>query len=238
MGRTPTPATIAGPPSLDDGLVHLTAPSCDQPAAPRTTRATGLHELVASVREDRSAPVYWLDARNAASTYGLAAALGPHHLESVQVARAFTAYQHYDLVRRVVRTVTEPGLIVAPNLAALYRDDDVPAGTAGPLFRTAVRVLHALGRSTATPVVVTAAGDDQFTSALERAAVQTVTCERTRCGLRLSTASQETLVYRMPGWWQTTVPYWVDLAGAVTDDTPPSVPAHHQRPDPAMEVRG
>lgn len=212
MGSTP----LDHPP-LADGLVHLTAPADATPAAPRTTRATALHDLVAGALDSDAGPAYWVDARNAASTYGLAAALGPRGLETVQVARAFTAYQHHELVRRVARVLSDPALVVAPNFAALYRDDDVPERETGPLFRTALRTLEALGRSLAVPVVVTAGGEDALSAAVEAAATQTVRCERTRCGLRLASGDHETLVYREPGWWQTTVPYWVDLLGAADD---------------------
>lgn len=217
MERTPTPH-----PPLEDGLVRLTAPDGATPATPRATRATALHDLVAGALADGSGPVYWLDARNAASTYGLAAALGPRHLADVQVARAFTAYQHHELVRRAARTVEDATLVVVPNVAALYRDDDVPDSETGPLFRTALRTLDALARSIGVPVVLTATGTDALAGAVGSAATQVVRCERTRCGLRVESGDYETLVYREPGWWQTTVPYWVDLLGAVDDGlTPP-----------------
>lgn len=229
MGRTPSEH-----PPLEAGLVRLRAPDGETPATPRTTRATALHDLVAAALEEASGAAYWLDARNAASTYGLAAALGPRRLEGVQVARAFTAYQHHELVRRTARTVSDPALLVAPNVAALYRDDDVPASETGPLFRTALRTLDALARSVEVPVIVTAAGDDSLAEAVGASATQIIRCERTRCGLRMTSGEYETLVYREPGWWQTTVPYWVDLLGAVDDGiSMPGRPA----PDP-IEVLG
>lgn len=227
MARTPTTTTsatdTAAHPTLVPGLVRLRTADDPGPAGPRSTRATALHDLVARALEDGSGPAYWLDARNAASTYGLAAALGPTGLDTVRVARAFTAHQHHDLVRRTVRTASDPALLVAPNVATLYRDDDAPDREATALFRTSCRLLDALGRSLAVPVLVTAApaDDDAFAERVAGAASRTITCERTRCGLRLAAGDEETLVYRGPGWWQTTVPYWVDLLGAAEEPTRP-----------------
>jgi len=215
MGAMPlTPADTA----LDPGLVHLTAADDTTLTGARSRRATALHHLVADVIADRAGTTYWLDARNAASTYALQETLGPERLATVQVARAFTAYQHHELVRHTVREIDDPALVVAPNVAALYRDDDVPTHETGPLFEATLTTLQALAHAATVPVVVTAAGDDDLAASVATTAEDTLTVEATRCGLRVAGTDHETQLYRDRTGWQTTVPYWVDLFGAVDRD--------------------
>ena len=47
-------------------------------------------------------------------------------------------------------------------------------------------------------------------------------CERSRMGLRYAGADFETQVYVEDGFWQTTIPYWVDLLGVASDVAPPA----------------
>ena len=56
--------------------------------------------------------------------------------------------------------------------------------------------------------------------------------ERTRLGLRYAAEDFETQVYVEDGFWQTTIPYWVELFGAAgrAEHPRPAVPS---APDPA-----
>jgi len=78
----------------------------------------------------------------------------------VRVARAFTAYQHHSLVRTVARRA-EPTteLLVAPNVAALYRDDDLAAWEREDLLAATLEILSELGAVLDCPVLLTSAGD-------------------------------------------------------------------------------
>lgn len=191
-------------PTLDPGLTLLATPDA---------RAAALARLVARTPTD-GRPVYWVDARNAAATYALADA-DDRLLDRVHVARAFTAHQHHTLVHELVRRVDAPGLVVCPNLGALYRDDDVPEGEAADLRAATVAVLADLADACDVPVLVTARGDAR--EAVAAAADRELDCTRTDFGLRYEGESFETTVYPVDGGWQTTVPYWVDRCGAVVD---------------------
>jgi hypothetical protein len=196
-------------PRLDDGLTHVRLPHA---------RSTALHRLVVNERRERDGPVYWLDARNEACSHVLYE-LAPHHrvLDGVRVARAFTAYQHHTLVRQLVRTVSpRTALVVAPNLGSLYEDDDVPDYERDALFDAALAMLGEVGATYDLPVLVsTAAGDSDLGDRVASAADHAVDCEQTRMGVRYSGDAGETTVYVAQGYWQTTIPYWVDLLGTV-----------------------
>lgn len=200
--------TLLEVPSRRSTVVHRLA--CDRLADVAGGRAAG---------SGAGATAYWIDARNAAATHVLYdCAASPRILDGLEIARAFTAYQHHTLVREVVRRAG-PGtdLVVAPNVADLYRDPDLPEWERTDLLAATLETLSELGRVLECPVVVTAADADDADRIAADAAVE-IECVRTREGLRLDRADDDgtiTAGYWHGRYWQTTIPYWVDVCGAV-----------------------
>ena len=167
-------------------------------------------------------------------------ASSPRVLEPLRIARAFTAYQHHSLVRDVTRRAgPDASLLVAPNVAALYHDADLPEWEREDLLAASLETLAELGRVLDCPVVVTSADDDRVATISERADA-TIECVRTREGIRLERVDDaadadggpaavvdETAGYWHERYWQTTIPYWADLYGAVAE--PLSVVEAHDR---------
>ena len=206
-------------PRLESGLTVLERPE---------RRSTALHRLALAELGHRDGGAFWLDARNEASTYALYdLAPSRRRLEGVQVARAFTAYQHHSLVRAVARRASpNTGLVVAPCLASLYRDDDVPDREAADLLESSLTILGELADVLDVPVLVTAdagtdasRGDDLDALLADHADAE-IECVRTDAGLKYAGDGFETTVYLSDGYWQTTIPYWVELLGAVVEDEP------------------
>ena len=198
-------------PELDSGLTFLEVPG---------PRSTALHHVALQNATDWVGPVYWLDARNTASTYTIHT-ITPDEatIDQLRIARAFTAYQHVSLVERVVNTVSpRTGGLIIPNLASLYRDDDVPDHEAKPLVEVALEALSAVADTYDIPVLVTEAGPaDTLADQLRTHADRRIQCERTGMGYRFEGEAVETTVYWQEGAWQTTIPYWVELVGAVDE---------------------
>ncbi|SDK00639.1 hypothetical protein [Natronorubrum texcoconense] len=216
---------------FESGLTLLEVPS---------PRSTILHRLVGarlteSATEhdpETNATAYWIDARNTAATQVLYDCVSSDRtLESLRVARAFTAYQHHSLVRRVTRQAgPETELIVAPNVASLYHDADLPEWEREGLLAAALETLAELGRVLSCPILVTSADENRADTVAEYAAT-TLECVRTREGIRLVRSGEEptdddgemgsaiddTAGYWHGTHWQTTIPYWVDLYGAVAE---------------------
>jgi hypothetical protein len=218
-------------PRLDAGLTHLRSPG---------PRSTAIHRLVVSELCERDGLVYWLDARNTAVTDALYD-LAPHRraLDGVRIARAFTAYQHHTLATRIARAVDgRTAMIVAPNVASLYQDDDVPDYEREDLYAAAVTLLAEVGRTFDVPVLVSTDASDAPlpTAVAEDAAV--VEAERTRMGLRYAGAGGETTVYVEDGFWQTTIPYWVELFGVVRSVEQPGVVASEPEPRSVLDAWG
>ncbi|MFB6142139.1 MAG: hypothetical protein ABEJ30_02215 [Halorientalis sp.] len=190
-------------PTLDAGVTYL-----DGDGAP-----AALYRLVGRHLADSDGPAYWVDARNAASPDAVRRNAPGRAEQSLRVARAFTGYQHYELARSLpARASPRTALVVAPNVASLYAEDDVPEYEGDAMLDATLAVLSALGDALSVPVVVTAS---ERTDRVRAAADRTVTAERTRAGLTLAGESFRTDLYWDGGGFQTTIRYWVDLLGAV-----------------------
>jgi hypothetical protein len=213
MRRARDPATTAADrtvPELDPGLTVLETPD---------HRSGALYRVALRTIRRADGRTYWIDARNTASTYALReAAPDDCLLDRLRIARAFTAYQHLTLVERVLDRVSpRTGCVVAPNLASLYRDDDVPGHETVPLLEAAASALAELAADD-LPVLATLGGpDDDLADAVSTHADAEFACERTEMGYRFEGTDFETDVYWAEDWWQTTIPYWVDLLGVASE---------------------
>jgi len=217
-------------PTLDAGMTLLRPPG---------PRSTAVHRVALATLAATTGVAYWVDARNAADTYALYdLADSARRLDRLRVARAFTAYQHHTLGRRLVERVdARTGLLVVPNVAALYRDEDVPRYRRERLLDSTVRTLAALADAREIPTLVSVPADYDAGPVADHADRE-VRCERTDLGYRFDGPGVETTVYVQDGYWQTTIPYWVDLFGAVdecADDLPTGDP---DMPTPAIAGGG
>lgn len=206
-------------PTLDPGVTYLD--DSDAPAA--------LYRLVGETLADADGPAYWLDARNAAVPRVIRQHALGRTAESLRVARAFTGYQHYELVRALPGQVDpRTTLIVAPNLAALYAEADVPDHEADAMFEATLSLLRELADAVGVPVVVTAS---EATDPVRETADRVLSADRTRAGLRIDGPAFGTDLYRHAWGYQTTIPYWVDLLGRADATEEQAVP---RAADPAV----
>ncbi|SFS12812.1 hypothetical protein SAMN05216559_4134 [Halomicrobium zhouii] len=199
--------TATATPPLDAGLALVEQPD-----------SGAIQRLVLGSEHDGE--VLWIDAGGAASTYGLTAQIPNRRaLRGIRVARAFTAHQHHQLVRNAVAAANErTGLIVAPNVATLYEAADASAAEIDRLFDASVGLLADLASALDAPALVSAprAGDERRAAVRDLATTE-IECRRTDLGYAFATDEFETTGYWQHGWWQTTIPYWVELCGAVED---------------------
>ncbi len=198
-------------PSLDPGINRLRVQGRHSSAFP---------QLVLAALRERDGLAYWLDARNNASSYRLYdAAPSKRLLEPIRLARAFTAYQHHRLVRTLTQTApSRTAFVVAPAIADLYRDDDIPAPEDEYFLEAALQLLDGLANALEIPILVSTVKDDALARQVGGYAVQDIDVEPTQFGYHYASDSHETQVYWGEGWFQTTIPYWVELFGAVGED--------------------
>ncbi|WP_460920934.1 P-loop NTPase family protein [Salinarchaeum chitinilyticum] len=158
----------------------------------------------------------WADAGRQARTRRLAdVAPSPRILERIDVARGFTAFQHYAIVERLVdrarQLATEDrlALVVAPALDAPYREDGLRGDEGATMLVRAIARLAGIAREAACPVLVTRRRDDALSAPIANAAADTIRCEHTEQGPRFEAEDFETLVYPVgDGLLQTTLAYW------------------------------
>ncbi|MFB6211853.1 MAG: hypothetical protein ABEI76_09975 [Halobacteriales archaeon] len=201
-------------PSLAAELVYLDPPSI-QPAR-------AVHELaMTALTPGREA--YWIDTRNTVSVRALTRhAPSDRTLDGLRIARAFTAQQHHQLVRRVVRRAAhETTIVVVPRIASLYADDSLSSPIDRTYLRASLSVLADFATTAELPVVVTARDTDtdaELREIVETHADRTIECSHVGPGYRYDTAGFESQWYRVEGGWQTTIPYWIDRLGVTAAD--------------------
>ena len=197
-------------PGLEPGVTLLSG----DPAA--------LHRIVAAELVRGRTDALWVDPGMAVSTYALHDLVSSKRaLAGLRVARAFTAYQHHSLVRELPRRATcRTELVAVPGVADLYRDEDVPDYERESLFEAALAVCAGLADSLSVPVLLSDGGDDDLSALATDYADAEIDAERTDQGLAFRGAGFETLGYWGRGYWQTTIPYWVELFGAVDPEEP------------------
>jgi hypothetical protein len=196
-GHEPVPSL----PALEPGITRVETDG----------RATG---ALASLALDHAmlddGPVWWVDSGGHART-GRLARLAPsmRTLERIQVARAFTPYQHSALVQRLTERVgPDAGLAVCPALDGQYRSGDAPRGAPRRMVDSAVDRLRALADEHDLAVLVTCEAEDSLSAPAVDAADRTLRCERTRFGPRFVGEEAETLVYEDATGFQTTLAFW------------------------------
>lgn len=199
-------------------------------------RATGpLHSVVLDYLLMNDGNAVWVDVGGHAVSQSLAS-LAPsgRTLDRIQVARGFTAYQHYELVRQLPEQVDEnTSLVVCPDFDRFYRETETYADEGEDLFLRAIATVASVADEYDVPVLVTRSARDSFSEPLAAAADETIRCEQTKFGPRFVGAEFETLVYPMEdGMVQTTLAFWrrvldarVSAVDAETTATPTEVTA-------------
>ena len=114
--RAPATNRIPELPTLDTGVTLL---------EPNGRTIGPLHTLVVDHVVLNRGPAYWIDTRGHARTQPLARLCSDRRLlDRIQVARAFTPFQHYSLVEHLSEhVVNDTSLLIVPAMDGLYRDD-------------------------------------------------------------------------------------------------------------------
>lgn len=193
-------------------------------------RATGaLQSLVLDHLLMHDGPAIWVDSHGHAATQPLAR-LAPSDrlLDRIQVARAFTPFQHYSLVETLPDHCSdETVLVVLPEFDWFYRQDDLARSEGAEMVAAAVATIRDVVDRTDVPILATRAVDDELTAPLADLATEYIQYERTQFGPRFVGDTFETLVYQEQGYVQTTLAFWERVLaarhGACQSSTPPEV---------------
>lgn len=188
-------------PTLDPGITLLDA----------TERATGalqslvLDHLLVDHREAR-----WIDARcNAGTTHLARVAPSMQVLDRIQVARAFTPYQHYSLVEDLEPALPDAvSLVVLPAVDFFYSTDDIGRGDGESMLEHALGRISSLAERRGVPVLLTRHSETGVGSLVPEYADTRLECRLTQFGPRFTGDEFETLVFETTDGFQTTLAYW------------------------------
>lgn len=228
------PATEMIFPALESGITLLDVE--DTPSVPL------LQSLVLDHLLMHDGLAFWVDADGHATTTTFARITPSQRLlDRIQVARGFTAYQHYAAICTLQTAISgeqqqtessgeqytprhtgdrlarSPSLIAAPAIDAQYRaDDTLDPAHAATLQARALAQLSSYVDEHDVPVVVTRSASDEFTAPVAQIADHQLVCEQTQMGPRIVGNDFETLVYPVGdgAYRQTTFAYWHQLLTA------------------------
>ena len=190
-------------PTLNEGIHLLETDS-------RTSGALQSLVLDHLLTYGRDTEAVWIDSRGNGSTQPLAR-LAPSMrvLDRIEIARGFTAFQHYSLLDALDAQVeSETALVVLPELDWFYRNDDLHRGEAERMLSAGVTLVEDLHERSDVPILVTRTADDEFSQPVQNVAADVIRCEATPQGPRFTGEGFETLVYPGDGFVQTTFAYW------------------------------
>lgn len=174
-------------------------------------RATGaLQSLVLDHLLLGEGGAYWIDARNNATTQPLAkVAPSRRILEQVQVARAFTPFQHYSIIEDLPAMMTsEASLLVLPDVEFFYDADELQAGEGTEMLRHALSRIASVADEHDLPVLLTRHSAQGLGAMIPEYVDSTLECTMTQFGPRFSGDDFETLLFECNGSVQTTLAFW------------------------------
>ncbi|WP_273837116.1 hypothetical protein [Halococcus sp. PRR34] len=190
-------------PSLDAGIHLLDVDD-------RTAGA--LQSLVVDhlLTDSHGETAVWVDSRGNGSTQPIARlAPGKRVLERIEIARGFTAHQHYSLLESLAEQVgTETALVVLPDLDWFYRSDDLYSSEGERMLAEGIALIEDLCQQREITILLTRTAADGFSQPIRNVAGGVIECELTSQGPRFVGEGFETLVYSGSGFMQTTFAYW------------------------------
>lgn len=188
-------------PSLDRGVTLL---SMDD-------RATGaLQSLVLDHLLMNDGEARWIDSRNNATTTTLArVAPSMRILDRIQVARAFTPFQHYSIVEELPDTVLpETSIIVLPAIDWFYTEDELRRAEGQAMLDGVLEIVSEIAATHEIPVVISRHASQAPGEAIDPHVDAEIECTLTRFGPRFSGSEFETLLFECETGVQTTLAFW------------------------------
>lgn len=161
----------------------------------------------------------WIDSGNQSSTYELAA-VDEALLERVEIGRAFTPLQHFQLVSRLEEFASQDTeIVVLPSVDLLYAEGQMKDEEAESCFIEMLERLEEHRKELGFRVLLSTESELGF-HALPYV-TKRIEMDRNSQGTRYSSSGYETLAYPVGNLYQTTVPY--HLGGETWEEpTPPT----------------
>lgn len=170
-----------------------------------------LQVLLAEELDLKGGEAVWIDTGNESSTYALASSGSPSVMERTRIGRAFTPFQHHNLVQRLEEFLTpDTRILVLSNLSQLYVSGQINRYEAEELFEETWNKLVDITAERDLKVMLTMPGqeDSYLQNFIRSRSDNVIDIERNHQGVRYESGDFETRIYRENGVLQTTIPYW------------------------------
>lgn len=192
--------TLDSRPSIDEGITLVKKPE----------RVPVFQALVAEELDYSSGSAVWIDVKNESSTYALSSTGSRELMDRVYIGRAFTPFQHNQLVQDIEKFVEEDTeLLVLPNFSFLYLEGQVNEYEARELFESSWRKIKEVQEKYGLKVVISMPDDlEEFNYIVEVECDRKLDIEENSKGLRYSSEDFDQMMYRDKGLIQTTIPFW------------------------------
>lgn len=156
----------------------------------------------------RNATAVWIDSKNESSTY----ALSNHStglLEKVKIGRAFTPFQHHNLIHQLGRFIEEDTeLLILPNIDYLYLDGQIKKWEAEELFQETWEKIMEIQEQHDLKVLVSHSQQPETSQIIGQNCGNTIKVDKTSQGLKHSSEKFDQMVYKNKDKLQTTMTYW------------------------------
>lgn len=152
----------------------------------------------------------WVDSGNSSSTYALSSIGGEKLLEKVEIGRAFTVFQHYQMICELEKYIeSDTELLVFSNLTLLYDEGGANDYESRELFEELLDKIESIIEGQNLKVLIDLPSvDSELNLLVRKKAEKIVKVEQNSKGLRYSSDEFETSFYKDSSSVQTALPYW------------------------------
>lgn len=164
--------------------------------------------FTASEIRDRNATAVWIDSKNESSTYALSKH-GNNLLEKVRIGRAFTPFQHHNLIHQLedfIQKDTE--LLVLPHIDSLYLDGQIKEWEAEELFQETWNKILKIQEKNNLKVLISHSQTKPLNKIILQNYENKIKVDKTSQGLKYNSKDFDQMFYKDKDKLQTTMPYW------------------------------
>lgn len=193
---------IQSVPDLKKGINNLKKPE----------EVPGFQALTAGEIAGKQASAVWIDARNESSTYALSSMAGPRLLDKVHIGRAFTPFQHNQLVSHLNEFImADTELLIIPNITLLYETGQTSDWESRELFEHSVSKIREVQEEHNLKVLTSVTGGElKLRHKIEALTDQEVRIDLTSQGVKYSGNGYQQMSYSEDGVLQTTIPLYCE----------------------------
>lgn len=167
-------------------------------------------KLVASELEGKDAEAVWIDTKNESSTYALSAHGGSQIMDKVKIGRAFTPFQHHQLIQDLEKSINKKTqVLMLPNITSLYASGQISDWEAEEMLRETWNKIQEIRKKYKLKILVSIGEKSSTLTSIVLEDIKTeISVEKTVEGLKYSSDDFSQAAYQEGSVAQTTFSFW------------------------------